>query len=167
MVLYMLSGTYKSFWYLLSACSVALDNSGAHNNCALVQYIPDGPEVEVKVKPHGNSKQSTPYFRTSESARKAIKKVALSLTLKPAVDQLTRDLGGEMEVHPSSLPRNRQQISNVRREKVTKDKNVLHSVMVECKLAQRGNAFVHDGKAAPYPQCVLSLIGSCMTWLDF
>ena len=59
------------FWYLLSSCSVALDNSGARNNRALVQYIFDGPEAEVKVKPHGNSKQSTPYFRTSESAREA------------------------------------------------------------------------------------------------
>lgn len=58
-VLYMLSGTYKPFWYLLSSCSVVLDNSGACNNRALVQYIFDGPEVEVKVKPHGNSKQST------------------------------------------------------------------------------------------------------------
>ena len=128
------------FWYLLSSCSVALDNSGARNNCALVQYIFDGPEVEVKVKPHGNSKQSTPYFPTSESAREAIKKVALSHTPKPAVDQLTRELGGEMKANPSSLPCNRQQISNVRREKVSGDKNVLYSVMVECKLAQGGNA---------------------------
>jgi len=55
----------------------------------------EGPEVEVKVKPHGNSKQSTPYFRTSESAHEAIKKVAASPTSKSAVDQLTWEFGGK------------------------------------------------------------------------
>ena len=60
-----------------------------------------------------------------------------------------------MKANPSSLPRNRQQMNNVCCEKVSKDNNVLYSVMVECKLAQGGNAFVYDVKAAPSPQCVL------------
>jgi len=40
-------------------------------------------------------KQSTPYFRTSESAHEAIKKVAASPTSKSAVDQLTWEFGGK------------------------------------------------------------------------
>ena len=51
------------------------------------------------------------------------------------------------------LPRNRQQISNVRRSHTSHDKNVLCSVLLECKLTQgKDDAFV---KAAPSPQSVL------------
>ena len=46
-----------------------LDNGGARNKLALVQYMFDGPEIKVITKPHGNSKGSAPYFRTSDSAR--------------------------------------------------------------------------------------------------
>lgn len=57
---------------------------------------------------------------------------------------------------PSILPRNRQQISNIRRSHCVQDKNVLYSVMLECKLTQGTNdAFVRDVKAAPSPQSVL------------
>ena len=53
------------------------------------------------------------------------------------------------------LPRNRQQISNIRRSHCAHDKNVLYSVMLECKLTQgKDNAFVRDVKAAP-PQSIL------------
>lgn len=55
-----------------------------------------------------------------------------------------------------SLPRNRQQIANLRREHHTSDSNVLYSVMVSCKLAQgTQEAFVRDVKAAPDPQSIL------------
>ena len=136
---------------------------------ALIQYTFDGPEVEVKVKPHGNSKTETPYFRTSESAREHFQDVAKSEKLKSAVFTIGKECGGEIEVTtPSMLPRNRQQISNIRRSHLAGDKNVLYSVMLECKLA-RGNteAFVCDVKAAPSPNVLCSLIGSLMTWSGF
>ena len=78
---------------------------------ALIQYTFDGPEVEVKVKPHGNSKTETPYFRTSESAREHFQDVAKSEEPKSAVFTIGKECGGEIEVTtPSMLPRNRQQI---------------------------------------------------------
>ena len=127
---------------------------GNRNKMALIQYTFDGPEVEVKVKPHGNYKTETPYFRTSESAREHFQDVAKSEKPKSAVFTIGKECGGEIEV--SMLPRNRQQISNIRRSHLAGDKNVLYSVMLECKLA-RGNteAFVRDVKAAPSPQCVM------------
>ena len=76
---------------------------------------------------------------------------------KSAVFTIGKECGGEIEVTtPSMLPRNRQQISNIPRSHLAGDKNVLYSVMLECKLA-RGNteAFVCDVKAAPSPQCVM------------
>ena len=54
------------------------------------------------------------------------------------------------------LPRNRQQISNVCCSHSAHDKNVLYSVILECKLTQgKEDSFVRDVKAAPSPQSVL------------
>ena len=123
----------------------------------MIQYYFDGPEVEIKIKPHGNSKSATPFFRTSESAKKRHKELAATNMPKEAVYQATIMQGGEIEAKGmSSLPRNRQQIANYRRVEKKRDDNVLYSVMLECKLAQgTQEAFVRDVKAAPDPQCVL------------
>ena len=134
-----------------------LDSSGARNKLTLLQYMFEGPEMKVQVKPHGNAKSSSPYFRTSESTREQIQKIAASHTPKPAVVALTKEQGGEMGARSiSCLPTDRQQISNVRRSKAKKDPNVLYSVMLECKRVQgRHGAFVRDVKAAPSPQGIL------------
>ena len=84
--------------------------------------------------------------------------MAASETSKSAVDQLTREFGGEMKANPSSLPRNCQQISNFRREKASK---VFYRVMGECKLTQGSDAFIHDVKTAPSPQSVLFFDWRC------
>ena len=39
-------------------------------NKIVMQYYLDGPEVEIKIKPHGNSKSASTFFCTSESAKK-------------------------------------------------------------------------------------------------
>ena len=143
---------FKSIALNYTCC---LDGAGLRNKLAFVQYYFDGPEIEVKVKPHGNAKAIEPYFRTSESAKECMKDMAKSKTPKALIDSITKVKGGEIDVAtPSDLPRNRQQISNLRRGK--KDCNVLYSVMLECKLVQgKGSAFVRDVKAAPSPQSVL------------
>ena len=64
---------------------IPLDNHGARNKLALVQYMFDGPEIEVITKPHGNSKGSTPYFRTSDSARQKLQTLAGTKTPKAVV----------------------------------------------------------------------------------
>ena len=76
---------------------------------------------------------------------------------KAAIFTLTKEAGGEIDVDsPSMLPRNRQQISNVCCSHSAHDKNVLYSVMLECKLTQgKEDSFVRDVKAAPSPQSVL------------
>ena len=39
-----------------------LDSNSQRHKYAMVQYHFDGPEVEIKVKPHGNSKSAAPFF---------------------------------------------------------------------------------------------------------
>ena len=86
---------------------------------------------------------------------------------KDVVSQATQLQGGELEARGMcTLPRNRQQIANYRRDKNKKDENVLYSVMLECKEAQGSKeSFVRDVKAAPDPQCVT--IGNSQTWNAF
>ena len=134
-----------------------LDNGGARNKLALVQYMFGGPEIEVITKPHGYSKGSAPYFRTSDSARQKLQTIATTKTPKAVIQTVTQEAGGELNIKtPSDVPRNRQQISNIRRCTTGRDKNVLYSVMLECKVAQGSDdMFVRDVKAAPSPQCVL------------
>ena len=38
------------------------DGNGAQNRYGMIQYYFDGPEVEIKIKPHGNSKSASPFF---------------------------------------------------------------------------------------------------------
>lgn len=76
-------------------CSPLADASGLQNKHVMVQYWFDGPPVEVKVKPHGNSQTSLPFFRTAESARKRHRKIAATNKPKEAVQVATQECGGE------------------------------------------------------------------------
>ena len=137
-------------------CFFLLDFSGCLNRYALVQYWFEGPEVEVKPKPHGNSKSSHPYFLTAESAKAHLKAMAKSETPKSIMQIATQEHGGEIGAKGlNKIPRNLQQLKNYRRNE-KKDTNVLYSVMLQCKVCEgKSEAFVRDVKAAPEPQCVL------------
>ena len=101
----------------------------------IAMYYFDGPEVEIMIKPH--SKLASPFFRTSESAKKLHKELAATNMSKEAVYQATLMQGGEIEAKGlDSLPRKRQQIANYRSVEKKRYDNVLYSVMLECKLAQ-------------------------------
>ena len=117
----------------------------------------DGPEIEVITKPHGNSKGKTPYFRTYDLTRQKRQTIAITKTPKALIQTVTQEVGGELNIEtPSNVPHNRQQISNLCRSTAGQDKNVLYSVMLECKAGQGSDdVFVRDVKAAPFPQCVL------------
>ena len=132
------------------------DANGCQNKYALVQYWFDGPPVKIKVKPHGNSSSSHPYFRVAASARAQHKEIAAKSTPKSAL-QIAACKQGELEARGfNMLPRNVQQMKNFRRSEHKKDTNVLYSVMLQCKLSEgKADAFVRDVKAAPEPQCVL------------
>ncbi len=104
------------------------DGNGLRNRYCLLQYYFDGPEIDIQIKPHGNSKSSSPFFRTSESAKKRHRELASTHTPKEAVYQATKMEGGEVEARGlSSLPRNRQQISYYRRNEKCRDDNVLYT----------------------------------------
>ena len=134
------------------------DSEDHTNKYGLLQYMFEGPEVDVKVKPHGNSKAATPFFRTAKKTRERIQALAVKSTPKDVVQKVTSEQGGEIEARGAAfLPRDRQQVANFRRSVVKpKDNDVLYSIMLECKLAQgKGEVFVQDVKAAPEPQSVL------------
>ena len=133
------------------------DVQGRHNRYALVQYWFDGPQIDIKVKPHGNSKSSHPYFRTAASAIAQHKAIASSNTPKSAIQIASKQQGGELEARGlNKLPRNVDQMKNYRRSEAKKDSDVLYSVMLQCKLSEgKTDAFVRDVKAAPEPQCIL------------
>ena len=122
-----------------------------------MQYWFDGPPVKVKVKPHGNSSSSHPYFRIAASARAQHQEIAASNTPKSAVQIAACKQGGELDARGfNMLPRNVQEMKNYRRSEHKKDNNVLYSVMLQCKVSEgKADAFVRDVKAAPEPQCVL------------
>ena len=132
--------------------------SGQRHKYALVQYIFDGPEVEVKVKPHGNSNHARPYFRTSESTKKRLQEIAVTQKPKEAINTLMMEKGGEVHAKSAGcVARGSRQISYLREKKCGKDPNPLYSIMLECKLVQgKAEVFVQDVKAAPQPMCVLS-----------
>ena len=138
-------------------CVHYTDENGCLNKFALIQYWFDGPPVEVKPKPHGNSHTSQPYFRVAESAKARHRAIAYSHTPKSALQIATQEQGGELQIKGlNALPRNLQQLKNYRRSEKKKDGNVLYSVMLQCKVCQgKDDAFVRDVKAAPEPQCVM------------
>ena len=138
--------------------SFTVDLEGNVNKFGMLQYMFEGPEVDIKVKPHGNSKMATPYFRTTKKTKERIRTLAATSTPKHVVQTITREQGGEIEAKgPTFLPRDRQQVANFRRSIAKpKDNDVLYSIMMECKLSQgKGDMFVQDVKAAPEPQSVL------------
>ena len=61
-----------------------------------------GPEVDIKVKPHGNSKAATPFFTTAEKTKEHIQALATKSTPKQTV---TSEQGGEINARgmPFSL----------------------------------------------------------------
>ena len=134
------------------------DPDGCTNKYGLLQYMFDGPEVKIKIKPHGNAKSSTPFFKTSAQTKERIQCLAVKSTPKNVVQILTNEEGGEIQARGAAfLPRDRQQVSNFRRSLTkSQDSDVLYSIMLECKLAQgKEQVFVQDVKAAPEPQSVL------------
>ena len=118
-----------------------------------------GPQVDVRVKLHGNLKKSTLFFRTAKRTREHMQVLASSSTAMKVVQKVTREEGGEIEARGVAFfPQNAQQVSNIHRSIHGKprESDVLYSLMLECKLAQgKEEVFVQDVKAAPEPQSVL------------
>ncbi len=54
--------------------------------------------VEVKAKPHGNSRSSKPFFRTAQTAKAHHKEIAKKNTPKSALHIASQEQGGELNI---------------------------------------------------------------------
>ena len=72
------------------------DSNGHANKYSMIQYMLDGPEVDIKVKPHGNSKGSTPFYPTSKKTKDCIKALSKEVRPKEVVNKITKEQGGEV-----------------------------------------------------------------------
>ena len=85
----------------------------------MIQYLFDGPEVDIKIKPRGNSKGNPSFFHTATSTNKCIQQLASSSTPRAVVLQLTRERGGEIDARGTALlPRDCHQLSYARQKKM-------------------------------------------------
>lgn len=107
----------------------------------MIQYVFDDLEHSVVPRPHGNSKKADSYIRTMPSTLHKLKKVAVNLTQKFAVCEVSNDVLSAPSA--GSLVRNRQQAKDFRRRRdegqlipVGKSKDPLFSVMLMCKESQ-------------------------------
>ena len=118
------------------------------------------------VKPHGNCrKKKVAFCRTMPSTLLSLKKEASIHTPKAAVDVVYTEQGGIINAASSGqLPRNFQQVSNIRRQvackqniSCTKDKyDPLFMVMEQSKLCETEEKFVRIVTASPEPMCILA-----------
>ena len=134
---------------------------------ALIQYVFDNGEHPVLYRPHGNSKKSEAFVRTLPSTLHKLKDVSSSLTPKFAVCKATGEVGGVMAATSAgSIPRNRQQVSDLRRRcdsndgvSIGKAKDPLFSIMLMCKESEGDksvDSFVRVVNGAPEPLAVLT-----------
>ena len=70
-----------------------VDPAGKTCDLVLVAYIfDDVPEHTILVRPHGNSKENKPYYRTMKSTVKQMTSLAMQ-TSKRAIDKVFNDKG--------------------------------------------------------------------------
>ena len=140
----------------------SIDNS----RCIVQYWFESGKEHKIPVKPHGNSKlRKQPFCRTHPSTMALIKKKAKNCAPKEAVSAVYNKQGGIMGATSiGELPRNRQQISNVRSKIGTNSsicsakglRDPLFMVMEQSKLCESGDKFVRVVTACPEPMCILA-----------
>jgi len=97
-------------------------------NLALIQYLFTEGEHEVKVAPHGNSKQREGFVRTMPSVLKKLKNVATHSAAKRALSFVDDQLGGMLTASSAgALPRGRQQVNDIRYTKEAAEFDLLYS----------------------------------------
>lgn len=135
----------------------------------LVQYwFESGIEHEVAVRPHGNSRRKQlPFCRTMPSTLLSLKDKASAHPPKAAIDVVYTEKGGIMKAASvGQLPRNYQQVSNLRRDVAAKPnlplcsakgtRDPLFMVMEQNKLCKSQEKFVRIVTASPEPMSVLA-----------
>ena len=133
-----------------------IDPSGDQLNRAFVQYSFTGHPHSVISKPHGNSKSSLPFIRTTPSTLGKLKESCKKKSPKELIHSIIKEKGGIQKLKTAGdIPRNNKQVYNLNSKSPEND--ALLSVMVMCKESQGKDTdpFVHVVTSAPEPMSVL------------
>ena len=129
-----------------------------------MQYCFDRHEHSIDLKPHGNSKGTTPFCRTKPSTLGKLKASVQTKPPRKALREVELSQGGVSGANSAcDLPRNRKQVKNLKytlanhlaspNSSLPKS-DVLAHVMQLCKdTCGTDSAFI---QAAPEPMCVLA-----------
>ena len=132
------------------------DKSDQLQPLVMLQYQFTGAPHAVMKYPHGNSKQTTPYKRTKKSTLDRLKELCQSNLPSQACATIEKEAGGTVNAESSgSIPRRKQQASDVRRQLFHKEDEMALLVQ-QCKLEEGTEAFVRCVSLAPEPLVVLA-----------
>ena len=144
--------------YTITCTFLRTDPSGDQLNRAFVQYSFSSKPHPILQKPHGNSKSSKPFVRTTPSTLQKLKECRRANQLpKQAVSAVTKEKGGIVNARTiGDIPRNRRQVYNIKRNQ-GEDGDALLSVMAMCKqsMDKDEEPFVRIVTSAPEPMCVM------------
>ena len=129
-----------------------IDPSGDQLNRAFVQYSFTGHPHSVISKPHGNSKSSLPFIRTTPSTLGKLKESCKKKSPKELIHSITKEKGGIQKLKTvGDIPRNNKQVYNM--NSTSPENDALISVMMMCKESQGKDIdlFVHAVTSAPQP----------------
>lgn len=130
----------------------------------LLQYYYEEEEVQLKLKQHGNSKNSNePYVRTRPSAIQELKETVSSRKWQPRevfFESVRRKDGLEFCRSKSELPRNAKQVSNALASSATSFEPSIHQsrdILLEAtEKCKSKDGFVREVDGAPEPVAFLA-----------
>ena len=141
-----------------------LEHSSLEFPVAILQYFfENGEEEELKLAPHGNRKDdSQPYFRTASSAMKDMSERSKLQKPKKVEHDMWKEQGGMAWVeNTSEVPRNRQQIYDIKRRNVAASHCSIDGVTSGSEVydiiaifnehqRRKDKGFIRDYKLAPF-----------------
>ena len=144
--------------------SFLYDSKWQRHRLILLQYYYEEEEVQLKLKKHGNSKNSNePHVRTRPSTIQDLKETVSSRKWQPRevfFESVRRKGGLEFCRSKSELPRNAKQVSNALTSSTTSFKpstnqrrDILLEAMEKCKSK---DGFVREVVCAPEPMAFLA-----------
>ena len=144
------------------------------HNLVLVVYKYDGiPQPITLIRPHGNSKGSKPYHRVMESTKNHLASTLATNSPKNSINTVFKEKGGLLNARSAGkLPRGREQAYYLKKKMQQKEisasigneisqncmgetRDMLYTVMLQCKMAEGDKCFVRDVTCAPEPMAVL------------
>lgn len=136
-----------TFYFL---CIIIIGDVVLPSRCIVQYWFESGREHRVEIKAHGNSKsKASAYYRTLPSTMKVLKEEAENHAPKAVVNTVYKRSGGIMNASSiGALPRNREQVSNIRRgtdNSLCSNKGIhdpLYMVMEQSKICESGDKFV-------------------------